>query len=102
MPCARRSAPVGTRGAGREWCSRTRQPSARAATRSKAPTNVGPNLSKIGASLSRDQLVEALLEPSARIAPGFGTAGVSPMPPYGTILKPREIRDIVEFLSVLK
>jgi len=65
-------------------------------------TNVGPNLSKIGASLSRDQLVEALLEPSARIAPGFGTAGVSPMPPYGTILKPREIRDIVEFLSVLK
>ena len=45
--------------------------------------NVGPNLSKIGASLTRDQLVEALLEPSARIAPGFGTAGVSPMPPYG-------------------
>ena len=64
--------------------------------------NVGPNLSKIGASLSRDQLVEALLEPGARIAPGFGTAGVSPMPPYGTILKPKEIRDIVEFLSVLK
>jgi mono/diheme cytochrome c family protein len=65
-------------------------------------TNVGPNLSKIGASLSRDQLVEALLEPSARIAPGFGTAGVSPMPPYGAILKPKEIRDIVEFLTVLK
>jgi glucose/arabinose dehydrogenase/HEAT repeat protein len=64
--------------------------------------NVGPNLSRIGATLSRDQLVEAMLEPSARIAPGFGTAGVSPMPPYGAILKPKEIRDIVEFLSVLK
>jgi putative heme-binding domain-containing protein len=109
--------------------------------------NVGPNLSKIGGSLTRDQLVEALLEPSARIAPGFGTVGitqrkgprivgtlreetpthvvimegtppverriakseiaersnpVSPMPPFGLILKPREIRDIVEFLSVLK
>jgi quinoprotein glucose dehydrogenase len=64
--------------------------------------NVGPNLSKIGATLSREQLVEALLEPSARIAPGFGTAGVSPMPPYGAILKLKEIRDIVEFLSVLK
>jgi quinoprotein glucose dehydrogenase len=64
--------------------------------------NVGPNLSKIGATLSRDQLVEALLEPSATIAAGFGTAGVSPMPPYGAILKPKEIRDIVEFLSILK
>jgi quinoprotein glucose dehydrogenase len=64
--------------------------------------NVGPNLSNIGATLSRDQLVEALLEPTARIAPGFGTAGVSPMPPYGAILKAKEIRDIVEFLTVLK
>jgi putative heme-binding domain-containing protein len=110
-------------------------------------TNVGPALAKIGATLSRDQLVESLLEPSARIAPGFGTVSltlrkgdkvvgmlrdetpthvvllegtppverriaktdiaersnpVSPMPPYGLILKPREIRDIVEFLSTLK
>jgi putative heme-binding domain-containing protein len=109
--------------------------------------NVGPNLGKIGASLSRDQLVEALLDPSARIAPGFGTVSVtlrkgdrivgtlrdetathvillegtppverripkadiaersnpvSAMPPFGLILKPREIRDIVEFLSTLK
>jgi quinoprotein glucose dehydrogenase len=91
--------------------------------------------------------VEALLEPSARIAPGFGTVGVtlrkgdrvvgtmrdetpthvvllegtppverriaktdiaersnpvSSMPAYGLILKPREIRDVVEFLSTLK
>jgi putative heme-binding domain-containing protein len=109
--------------------------------------NVGPALAKVGASLSRDQLVEALLEPSARIAPGFGTVGVtlrkgdrvvgtmrdetpthvvllegtppverriaktditersnpvSSMPAYGLILKPREIRDVVEFLSTLK
>jgi quinoprotein glucose dehydrogenase len=109
--------------------------------------NVGPNLARIGATLSRDQLVEALIEPSARIAPGFGTVSltlrkgdkivgtlrdetathvvllegtppverriakadiaersnpVSPMPPFGLILKPREIRDIVEFLTTLK
>jgi putative heme-binding domain-containing protein len=109
--------------------------------------NVGPALAKIGASLSRDQLVEALLEPSGRISPGFGTVTVtlrkgdrivgtlrdetpthvillegtppverriaktdiaersnpvSAMPAYGLILKPREIRDVVEFLSTLK
>jgi putative heme-binding domain-containing protein len=108
---------------------------------------VGPNLSTIGATLSREQLLEALLEPNARIAPGFGTVGVtlkngqrvdgtlreetdthvvllvgtppaerripkaeiadrtnpvSAMPPFGLILKPREIRDLVEFLSVLR
>ena len=109
--------------------------------------NVGPNLAKVGTALTRDQLIDALLDPSARIAPGFGTVGITPrkgprvvgtlreetatevvlmegtppverripkaeiaersnpvsaMPPFGLILKPREIRDIVEFLSVLK
>jgi quinoprotein glucose dehydrogenase len=37
---------------------------------------VGPPLDKIGATLSRQQLLEALLEPSARIAPGFGTVSI--------------------------
>jgi putative heme-binding domain-containing protein len=110
-------------------------------------SDVGPDLSKIGGTLSRDQLLQALLEPSARIAPGFGTVGVtlrsgqridgtlreetgthlvmvtgtppveqriakaeiadrtnpvSAMPPLGAMLKPRELRDLVEFLAVLK
>jgi quinoprotein glucose dehydrogenase len=111
-------------------------------------SDVGPNLTKIGATLTREQLLEALLEPNARIAPGFGTisltlrngservagtlreetdthvvvmegtppkerriaksdiaersAPVSAMPPFGAILKPREIRDLVEVLSTLK
>jgi putative membrane-bound dehydrogenase-like protein len=109
--------------------------------------DVGPNLTGIGATLTRPQLLEALLEPNARISPGFGTVGltlrngqridgtlrgetethvvvgvgtpvveqripksdiaertnpVSAMPPFGLILKPRDIRDVVEFLSMLK
>jgi putative heme-binding domain-containing protein len=107
---------------------------------------VGPNLRRVGASLSRAQLLEALLRPSARLAPGYGTvlltlrdgrqlAGVlreesdaalvvetapgrrlhvagrdvarranapSPMPPMGARLTPREIRDVVEYLSTLR
>ena len=110
-------------------------------------SDVGPDLSKIGATLSRELILQALLEPSARIAPGFGTVGVtlrsgqrvdgtlreetpthlvivtgtppaeqriakaeitdrtdpvSAMPPMGAMLKLRELRDLVQFLSVLK
>jgi quinoprotein glucose dehydrogenase len=107
---------------------------------------VGPNLSNIGNTLSREQILQALVEPSARIAPGFGmviltlkdgtsAAGIltsenehelilktseaeplkiavariakrdnvpSSMPPMGSIMTKREIRDVVEFLSGLK
>jgi putative heme-binding domain-containing protein len=34
--------------------------------------NVGPRLNGVANRLSREQLLEALIEPSARIAPGFG------------------------------
>jgi putative heme-binding domain-containing protein len=109
--------------------------------------DVGPELSKIGATLTRDQLFEALVEPNKRIAPGFGAVGVtlkngdrldgtlkdetdteivvmtgtpatprrlkksdiaertdpvSAMPPLGLLLKPREVRDLIEFLSGLR
>jgi putative membrane-bound dehydrogenase-like protein len=109
--------------------------------------DVGPNLSNIGTTLQREQILEALLEPNARIAPGFGTVSiklkngqqidgtlreeteaqlvvvagtppveqriakteiasrtnpVSAMPPMGQLLKPKELRDLVEFLSRLK
>jgi quinoprotein glucose dehydrogenase len=34
---------------------------------------VGPSLTNIGNTLSREQLLEALIEPSARLSPGYGT-----------------------------
>ncbi|MER0439089.1 HEAT repeat domain-containing protein [Emticicia sp. W12TSBA100-4] len=108
--------------------------------------SVGPNLSKIGGTLSREQILQALIEPSARLSPGYGTVSLklkdgqevtgtlakenaeelvittsdaeplvipvsriakrenmpSSMPPMGSLLSKREIRDVVEFLSNLK
>ncbi|AFK02385.1 heme-binding protein [Emticicia oligotrophica DSM 17448] len=108
--------------------------------------SVGPNLAKIGSKLTREQLLQALVEPSARLSPGYGTVSLklkdgqevtgilaketehelvittsdaepleiplsriakrenmpSSMPPMGSLLSKREIRDVVEFLSNLK
>lgn len=110
-------------------------------------SDVGPDLTRIGSILTRPQLVESLLAPNARIAPGFGvvsltlkngdridgtlrsetdaevvmlvgtppvekkvakadiasrTDPVSAMPPLGLVLKPREVRDLVEFLAGMR
>lgn len=37
-------------------------------------TTVGPNLAGIGSKLSREQILQALIEPGARLAPGFGSS----------------------------
>lgn len=107
--------------------------------------NAGPNLSGVAKKLSREELLIALVEPSARIAPGFGqvklelkdgssisgtfvsessegisisrgasqdtlvsneviaekTFSMSSMPPMGTLLSKRELRDVVSYLSTL-
>ncbi len=107
---------------------------------------VGPALDNIGNVLNREQLLEALINPSARLAPGFGTVTVtlkdgqevigvlmeetdrelilrtndaepmeiaverikkrenamSSMPPMGSAMTKREIRDVIEYLASLK
>lgn len=107
---------------------------------------VGPSLKGVGGRLTREQILQALIEPSARIAPGYGSVTVkltngeevtgtlmseneheirlktgdaeplkielsriksrenypSGMPPMGSLLTKREIRDVVEYLSSLK
>lgn len=109
-------------------------------------SEVGPNLRAIGAQRDAAYLLEALIQPSASIATGYGivnltlkdrtevtgtlaketpqavtvrlfdgknqtiaradiaqqTAPVSIMPPMVGILQPREIRDVVAYLSSLK
>ena len=106
-------------------------------------SNVGPVLADIGSKLTREQILEALVDPSARLSPGFGNvmltlddgakiSGIlleerkdelllnagepeplhialsrvksrenlpSGMPPMGSIMSKREIRDVIEFLA---
>ena len=42
-----------------------------------AGSDVGPNLGGVAARLSRDQILQSLLDPNAVIAPGFGTVGLT-------------------------
>ncbi|SDE60005.1 putative membrane-bound dehydrogenase domain-containing protein [Pricia antarctica] len=39
--------------------------------------DVGPHLENIGNTLTREQLLEALIEPSARLAPGYGSVALT-------------------------
>jgi len=106
--------------------------------------NAGPALDNIGKTLSKEDLLIALVEPSKRLAPGYGSVtltlvagtkvtglllednkdsmrvkvgtevkefakkdiassalGASSMPPMGTLLTKRDIRDLVSYLSTL-
>ena len=65
--------------------------------------DVGPALSGAGARLTREQLLESLVDPGSRIAEGFGeTDGPSAMPSMVGILTRREIRDVVAYLAELQ
>ena len=61
---------------------------------------IGPNLTKIGATKSKDYIRQAILEPDAVIAKGF-TGGMMP-PTLGEQLKAKELEMLVNYLAGLK
>jgi len=74
------------------------------------PSEVGPELSSAGLCLSRKELLDSILNPSAKIASGFefydpdgNLLPVSAMlPGLDQSLSPRELRDLVAFLKSLQ
>jgi cytochrome c553 len=62
--------------------------------------HAAPSLAGIANRHGREGLVLSLVDPNAAVAEGFGT--VSSMPAMGTVLTPREVRDVVEYLSTLR
>ena len=61
---------------------------------------VGPYLDGIAARKQPDYIRESLVNPQAELAEGF-SASVSPMPPFGVLLKPQELEDVLAFLQTL-
>jgi len=59
-----------------------------------------PDLAAVASRLDREQLLRALVDPGAEVAPGYGA--VSIMPPMGQILSPRDLRDLVAWLATLR
>ena len=64
-------------------------------------STVGPPLDGI-ALKPKDYIIESLLNPNAKLAPGYEQLGVSPMPPMGTVLTEQEMADVQAYLMTLK
>jgi mono/diheme cytochrome c family protein len=62
--------------------------------------HAAPALAGVAGRHDRKGLVLSLVDPNASVAEGFGA--VSSMPAMGTMLTPREVRDVVEYLSTLR
>mgnify|MGYP003346772930 CR=1 FL=1 len=62
--------------------------------------HAAPSLAGVVNRYDRLGLLTSLIDPNAFVAQGFGP--ISAMPAMGTILTPREVRDVVEYLSTMK
>ena len=62
---------------------------------------VGPILDGIAVRADRAYILESLMDPNAKMATGFETFEISPMPPLGALLKEQELEDILAFLATL-
>ena len=62
---------------------------------------VGPYLDDIAKRKDAASIRESILDPQAAIAEGF-PAEVSPMPPFGVLLPPQDIEDLMAYLMTLK
>jgi putative membrane-bound dehydrogenase-like protein len=61
--------------------------------------HAGPALDGVALRLNPTQLLQALVDPQAEVAEGYGAS--SAMPAMGTLLAPRELRDLVAYLRTL-
>lgn len=62
-------------------------------------SEAGPDLGGVAGRRKPEELLLSLMDPNAQIAEGFKAP--SPMPPMGLILPPRELRDLIAYLSSL-
>jgi putative membrane-bound dehydrogenase-like protein len=63
--------------------------------------DVGPILDGIAVRSDKSYILESLMDPNAKLAKGFESLTISPMPPLGVLLKEQELADILAFLSTL-
>ncbi len=62
--------------------------------------HAGPSLEGVAARYDRRGLLESLVQPNAKLTAGFGP--ISAMPTMSVLLSPRELRDVVAYLSTLQ
>ena len=63
--------------------------------------DVGPILDGIAVRADKAYIVESLMDPNAKLAKGFESLTISPMPPLGLLLKEQDLADILAFLYTL-